>query len=103
MEDLSDEVKSKLRERQTELIAIIEALVELDRSKSWNVLKELIFDKSVTSIERQMLSESLALEIKVERIYKLQGEWAWAKQFGDTDRFVEMLKKQLEDINNKLK
>ena len=99
---ITDEVKVLLREEQTRLIKIIEALSKLDKTKEWESLKELVFSKSLVNIERQMLNESVAKEVDVNKIYRLQGEWAWAKQFTETDRFVETLKRQLEEIKKKL-
>lgn len=100
---MDEEVKAKLRERQSEMMTLIEALVKLDKSKEWGVVKELVFDRSLTSIERQLMNESLAPEVSTSKIYKLQGEWAWAKQFCDVNRFVENLKKQLENLNKQIK
>lgn len=100
---LTDEIKVQLRERQTELVKIIEALAKLEGSKEWGTLKDLVYSKSLVAIERQMLNENMAQTINTDKLYRLQGEWAWAKQFNDTNRFVETLKKQLEDIKQKLK
>jgi hypothetical protein len=99
---MTEEGKVLLREEQTRLIKIIEALSKLDKLKEWETLKELVFSKSLANIERQMLNESVAKEVDVDKIYRLQGEWAWAKQFTETDRFVETLKRQLEEIKKKL-
>src|SRR3990167_2883664 len=95
---LTDETKVKLREEQSKIIKVIEAFAKLDSSKEWETLKDLVFNKSLASIERQMLSEVLTPEIKIDKLYRLQGEWAWAKQYSDVGRFTESLKKQLEEI-----
>ena len=99
---MTEEGKVLLREEQTRLIKIIEALAKLDKSKEWETLKETVFSKSLANIERQMLNESVAKEVDVNKIYRLQGEWAWAKQFTETERFVDTLKRQLEEIKKKL-
>lgn len=101
--ELTEEVKVKLREEETRLTKIIEALVSLDKSKEWSTLKELVYDVSVLSVERQILNICLNKEIDLNALYKLQGEWAWAKQHSDTNRFITTLKQQLEGIKNKLK
>lgn len=101
--EISEEGKVKLRERQADLVRLIEALAKLEESKEWNVLKELVFDKSVTAIERQILNESLTNPIDTNKLYKLQGEWSWAKQYSDVARFADTLKKQLSDIKLRLK
>lgn len=102
MDEFSPEAKIKLREEQTRLIKIIESLEKLDKSKEWSSLKELVFDKSLESIERQMKFEALSPEINTDKLYNLQGQWAWAKQFCDIDRFTETLKIQLQEIKKKL-
>lgn len=103
MEGLTESKKESLRIRQTELIKILEALSKLGQSEEWNVLKELIFDKSLASIERQMLNYSKEPKINTDKLYKLQGEWDWAKRYFDIERFAESLKKELEEINKILK
>lgn len=101
--DLTEEIKAELRKRQTDLIKIVDALAKLEETKEWDTLKELIFDKSLQAIERQLLSEALSQKIDINKLYKLQGEWVWAKQYSDIERFADTLKKQLEDIKKKLK
>lgn len=100
---LTEESRTQLQNEQTRLIKIVEALTKLDGSKEWNVLKELVFDKSLEAIDRQLHMESLRPEIDEARIYRLQGERAWAMQYSDVNRFVETLKKQLEAIKIKLR
>ena len=101
--ELTPEVKVKLREEQDKLIKIIETFAKLEKSKEWEVLKELVFDTSLGAIERQMMNECLAQKINTDKLYKFQGEWVWAKQYSDTNRFVDNLKKQLAQIKLKLK
>lgn len=101
--ELTEEVKVILRERQTELVKITEALGRLENSKEWETLKELVFNRSLVGIERQLLNETLATKIDTDKLYRLQGEWAWAKQYNDTKKFADTLKQQLESIKQKLK
>jgi hypothetical protein len=100
--ELTEEQKTNLRKTQADLMRLLEALSKLDKSEEWNVLKELVFDKSVASIERQLLSESLNETIETNKLYKLQGELAWAKRYSDVNRLADTLKTQLKDIKNRL-
>jgi len=102
MEEITDDTKVLLREEQTKLVKVIEAFAKLDGSKEWQTLKELVFDKSLDSIQRQMMNEALAPKINTDKLYKLQGEWAWAKQYADVDRLGESLKKQLADVKKRI-
>lgn len=101
--ELNEEQKTILRAKQTELIRLTDAVAKLSKSEEWATLKEIVFDKSVASIERQLLSEALTKKIDTDKLYKLQGEWAWAKQYSDMDRFGDTLKNQLEDIKLRLR
>lgn len=101
-EEVTQETKTLLRGEQTRLVNILEAIDKLENSKEWSTLKELVFSKSLAAIERQMMNECLAQEIDTDKLYRLQGEWAWAKQYSDTERFAETLKKQLEEIKKRL-
>lgn len=101
-EEITAEEKDKLLHRQTELIKIIESFEKLDKSKEWETVNELVFEKSLQAIERQLLNESLAPEINMNKLYKLQGEWVWAKQYNDINRFTATLKKQLVEIKKRL-
>lgn len=90
-----------LEQRRVELVKIITAYESLFKSEEWATLKELIFDKNVERIERLILSEATAKEINLNKIYNLQGQLENEKRYGP--HFIENLKKQLEDINNKIK
>jgi hypothetical protein len=98
-----EEENIQLLKIQDRLIKLLEALSRLETNDDWKTLKELVFDKSISSIERQLLNETLNKEVNLNQIYKLQGEWAWAKQYTDVNRFIETLRKQLEDVKSKLK
>lgn len=101
--ELTEDIKVKLREKQTDIVKILTSLEGLEKTKDWKVLSELLFAPSLEAIERQMRSETLAPKIDIEKLYRLQGEWAWAKQYTDLPTFINALKKQLEGIKNKLK
>ena len=103
MDELSEESKIELRKHQTELIRVIEALGVLEKSKEWETVRELVYDKSLASIERQILQAALAQTISVEVLYRLQGEYAWAKQYNDIPRFIQTLTQQLQNIKMRLK
>lgn len=101
--ELTPEVATKLRERQGELIKIIEAFEGLEKNKDWQVIKELVFGRWLEAVERQMRNEVLSKEIDSDKLYKLQGEWASARQYSDPIGFAKTLAVQLQGIKNKLK
>lgn len=89
-------------ERHVELVKIIEALNVLESSEEWTTLKELVFDKELTSIERQLLLASQDNPLDQAKIYALQGERKQIKKY-EFKRFAESLKNELENINKQIK
>src|SRR4051812_27405055 len=102
MEPLSTDSKELLVLEHSRLVRVLEAFEGLEKSKEWETLKELVFSKSLQAIERQLLNESLNSTVDTIKIYRLQGEWAWAKRYNEVNRFIESIKKQLADIKNKI-
>lgn len=102
MEPLSTDSKELLVLEHSRLVKVLEAFESLEKSKEWETLKELVFSKSLESIERQLLNESLNLVVDTTKIYRLQGEWTWAKRYNEPNRFIEIVKKQLADIKKKI-
>jgi len=92
----------ELEKKHSELVRILQSFENLERSKEWETLKELVFDRSIQSIERQLLVASQELPIDEAKLYHLQGQLAWAKRY-DLIRFIETLKKELEEVNRKIK
>lgn len=93
----------KLRDRQSELAVIIEAIDEVLKSKAWQTLKGLVWDGRVNSLERQLLTEARTEEIVPKTLYRLQGELTWAKRYADLKSYAEMLQKELQGIKDNLK
>lgn len=100
--ELTDQVKEKLVIYQGSLVKIIEAYESLEKSQEWATLKELVFDKEIASIERKLVVASLETPLNEARLYRLQGERLQAKKY-EVTRHIETLKKQLDDINKRIK
>ncbi len=100
--EIPEETKVLYREKQTELVTIIEAFASLEKSQEWATLKQYVFDKELQGIENRIKSESLLQTIDVSKLYRLQGRRDFARQFCDVNKYVEVLKKQLEEIKTKL-
>lgn len=91
-----------LRQRQTELLKIVEAIGEVAKTDQWKVLKELIFDGVVEALEKRMKVESTKAELNSPEIYRLNGQLAWAKRYSDLNKLVEAYKIELNNITKKL-
>lgn len=93
----------QLRDRQRDLIEIIEAIDEVLKTKGWQTLKTLVFDEDVERLERQLLSEAKKTGVDIVKIYVLQGELAQSKRRNDLKSYAEMLRKELQGIKDNQK
>ena len=91
-----------LRQRQQELLRIIDALGKIAATKEWGELRELIFDKQVQRLEKELQSESKTDELLPSKIYRLQGKIEWAKRYSDFYKLAETYKIELNQITLKL-
>ena len=97
------DVKIHLEERHSELVKIIQAFENLEKSDEWATLKELVFDKALKSIDSQILQESIMTEIKTNKLYYLQGQRMWAMKYCNINKFIEGFIKELEEVNKIIK
>lgn len=95
--------KEQLEIRHVELVRILKAFESLELSQEWETLKELIFNKAKVSIEKQLMLEAERAELDLPKVYRLQGELSWARKYCEISKFIESQKRQLEEINKKIK
>lgn len=86
-----------LRQRETELIAIIEALENIQASDYWKLLKDKLFDGVVESLRRRLLKEKDSAEI-----FRLQGQVVWAEKYSDLSKLTTAFRNELANVKSKL-
>lgn len=91
-----------LHQMESELVKIIEAMQSIAISDQWKVLKELIFDDLVASLEKRISSEAKKKPIDEPEIYSLNGQLAWAKKYADFNKLADAYKVQLMNLRIKL-
>lgn len=102
-EDIEPEVVSPiLRERQSELVRIIESLQVISSSEPWQVLKSLVFDKVVEQLEKRLKLETAKKPIDTDEIHRLNGQLIWAKRYADFNKLIDVYRLELENIRSKL-
>lgn len=101
MEEFEPQGKELLEGKYNELVRVLESFESLEKSKEWATLKELVFDKDLASIERQLYVASIDPILDVPKIYKLQGKRDHAYKY-QIDKYIETLKKQLENIKKQI-
>ena len=86
------------RMRETEVLAIIEALENVSSSKYWHLLQEKVFDGVVESLQRRLRNEKDTTEM-----FRLQGQVVWAEKYSDLKSLIIVYKNELANIRNNLK
>lgn len=92
-----------LQIKQGELTQLIEAINRIDSSEDWQKLKKMFLEGVVFNLERQLINESGKKEINLNKMYRLQGELAWAKKYADLKKLAEQFRQQLKGLENNIK
>lgn len=95
VEDVVD-LKPMLRQRETELAEIIEALESISQSKYWKVLLTKVFNKDLGSLQTRLEDEKNPTEI-----YRLQGEIKRAKTL-DLQKKLQVYRQDLQNTRKNL-
>jgi hypothetical protein len=93
---------SVLRARETDLNAIIEAILRLSANPDWLTLKDLIFDGVVDSLKKQRDSEVEKKPLNGPMIHSLNGQIAWAKKYSDILGLAHIYKLELQNVRKVL-
>ncbi len=91
-----------LREREAKLVRIIQAVLGLSQSQEWRTLKEQLFDEIGESIEKRLRAESTKEKLHTEEIYRLQGEYRWARRYADPVSLAKTYQDELSAIRKLL-
>ena len=99
---MEDEKAPILRQRQTELVKIIDSLQAIINSEDWKVVKVLVFDGLVDTLEKRLQSEASKKLIDTDELHRLTGQLMWAKRYADLNKLNDVFKLELTSIRNKL-
>lgn len=99
----NEELSTRLRQREGELVTLIEVMNRIEDNSDWLKLKSILLDSVCESIERKIRIESLKIPLDIPRIYQLQGELSWARKYSDLSKLVEDYRRELQHVRQKLK
>lgn len=103
LENEPDTRVAAMQIQRGELVKTIDVIKRIADSDDWIELKELLLDGVVETLERQLRTEASKKEVSSPELYRLQGQLAWAKRYADIERLADILRQQVEGINNQLK
>ena len=101
-EPVSEERLALLRQREAELVKLIETILGVAGTEDWKKLKELIFDKEVSKLENRLFTEAKAVEISTPNLYRLQAQIVWARKHTDLEKMAQTFKVELENVKKLL-
>lgn len=90
------------KEREQTLIKHIEALQEVQKTKSWSSLKTLLFDNLPADLNKQINAEAKKLNPDIQKLNRLSGELKWAERYSDLKKLEDSFKVELQQIRIQL-
>lgn len=101
-EEIPEERVPLLRERESVLVQMIEAIVSLSKTKEWSTLKTHVFDGVLDNLQKRMVSESYKMSLDEKEIYRLQGQIMWAKKYSNVEDLANVFRLELNNIRKQL-
>lgn len=95
-EEAPKDYKATYRQRETELIEIIEALKNINSSKYWQIIQAEVFEPELKNLQKQLNDEN-----NPTKMYRLQGEIKRAEKLNLSSR-LQAYELELQSIRSKL-
>lgn len=96
-EEVQVDYTPNLRQREQEIIAIVESLRAVKSSQHWRNLQEKVFNGVLESLQSRIRSEKNPTEI-----YRLQGQIVWAEKYTDLNKLCQAYEVELQNIRKQL-
>lgn len=92
----------RLKEREGELVQIIEAVNGIAGSKEWSTLKIRVFDGKAEQLNRELLSEAKKEIPDTLKLNRLAGELKWAERYSDLSKLEATFRLELRQVRQQL-
>lgn len=92
----------QLREREQNLIHILEAVRMVKESESWSTLKKEIFDGLVGTLNKEITEEAKKEDPDRLKLNRLAGQLKWAEKYSDLGKLENVFKLELTKIRQLL-
>lgn len=91
-----------LRQMESKALKILEAITELQQSKAWGSLKELVFDDLVGRLERELSNEAKKTELDDRKLNRIAGQLQWATRYANLQLFYDQTRLELTRLRKLL-
>lgn len=96
------DTKPYLREREGQLLKIIEAIQGVEQSTHWGTLKTELFDTLVNSLENQLKDEGKKENPDTNKLNRIAGQLRWAEKYADLNKLEASYRVELTSIRKQL-
>ena len=96
------DTKPYLREREGQLLKIIEAIQGVNQSGHWGTLKTELFDTLVDRLENQLKDEGKKENPDSNKLNRLAGQLKWAEKYSDLTKLENVFRVELTSIRKQL-
>ena len=94
--------KPILRQREGELVKLIETIMRIEQSEDWQILRNHIFDGLVEGIEGRLRGEAGKNELNQPEVYRLQGQLLLARKYADFKKLGDVYRSELSNVKSQL-
>ncbi len=94
--------KPILRQREGELVKLIETIMRIEQSEDWQGVRNHIFYGLVESIEGRIRNESGKGELNQPEIYRLQRQLLLARKYADFKKLADVYRSELSNVKQQL-
>jgi len=97
--ELEEKIDNKpmLRQRETEIVEIIEAIERIINSNYWKIIREKVYDPDIEILKHQLITEQDTI-----KLYRLQGKVDWIDKNLDLTKLLTSKKNELINIRRQL-
>jgi hypothetical protein len=100
--DLPVDNTVRYREKESDLVKIIEAINRLAVNPDWNFLQEKIFDGVVEGLKKERDNEVEKQPLNGPKIHSINGQLKWAKKYSNVVDLAQIYKLELTNVRKQL-
>ena len=101
-EEHTVDIVPKLKEREAELIKIIEAIQGVMKTADWSTLKSHIFDGVSSRLEKELREEAIKDTPDTLKLTKISGQLTWANRYSDLSKLETVYRTELIGLRKKI-
>ncbi len=101
-QDVEVDRTPQLKNREGQLIKIIEAIESVGKSEAWSTLKTEVFDSIVNILEREIKDEAKKESPDTLKLNRLAGQLKWAEKYSDLSKLGGVFRQELIGLRKTL-